>query len=74
MAQAFFAHADRLPADGTANDTAGSQCRMNHVLERLTVPERDAMLECGGRVEIVGDPKDHSASEIIRSRLGPRRS
>lgn len=39
-----------------------------------TVPERDVVLECGGRVEIVGDPKDHSASEIIRSRLGPRRS
>ncbi len=31
-----------------------------------TVPERDAVVECGGRVEIVGDPKDHSASEIIR--------
>lgn len=39
-----------------------------------TVPERDAMRECGGRVEIVGDPKDHSASEIIRSRLSPPRS
>lgn len=39
-----------------------------------TVPERDAMQEHGGRVEIVGDPKDHSASEIIRSRLGSRRS
>jgi rfaE bifunctional protein nucleotidyltransferase chain/domain len=39
-----------------------------------TVPERDVVLECGGRVEIVGDPKDHSATEIIRSRLGPRRS
>lgn len=38
------------------------------------VPERDVVVECGGRVEIVGDPKDHSASEIIRSRLGPRRS
>jgi len=37
-----------------------------------SVPERDVMLEVGGRVEIVGDPKDHSASEIIRS-LGPRR-
>ena len=37
-----------------------------------TVPERDVVIECGGRVEIVGDPKDHSASEI-RSRLGPRR-
>lgn len=34
-----------------------------------TVPERDVVLECGGRVEIVGDPKDHSASAIIRSRL-----
>jgi rfaE bifunctional protein nucleotidyltransferase chain/domain len=39
-----------------------------------SVPERDVVMECGGRVEIVGDPKDHSASEIIRSRLGPRRS
>lgn len=37
-----------------------------------TVPERDAVVECGGRVEIVGDPKDHSASEIIRSRLSPQ--
>ncbi|HXZ40553.1 MAG TPA: adenylyltransferase/cytidyltransferase family protein [Terriglobales bacterium] len=35
-----------------------------------TVPERDVVLEYGGRVEIVGDPKDHSASEIIRSRFG----
>jgi rfaE bifunctional protein nucleotidyltransferase chain/domain len=34
-----------------------------------SVPERDVIIECGGRVEIVGDPKDHSASEIIRSRL-----
>jgi D-glycero-beta-D-manno-heptose 1-phosphate adenylyltransferase len=38
------------------------------------VPERDVVVECGGRVEIVGDPKDHSASEIIRSQLGARRS
>ena len=38
------------------------------------VPERDVVVECGGRVEIVGDPKAHSASEIIRSRLGARRS
>jgi D-glycero-beta-D-manno-heptose 1-phosphate adenylyltransferase len=37
-----------------------------------TVPERDVVLECGGRVEIVGDPKDHSATEIIRSRLERR--
>jgi D-glycero-beta-D-manno-heptose 1-phosphate adenylyltransferase len=39
-----------------------------------TVPERDAVTEYGGRVEIVGDPKDHSTSEIIRSRLTPRTS
>ena len=31
-----------------------------------TVPERDAVTECGGRVEIVGDPKDHSATDFIR--------
>ncbi|HWY59336.1 MAG TPA: adenylyltransferase/cytidyltransferase family protein [Terriglobales bacterium] len=35
-----------------------------------TVPEREVVAECGGRVEIVGDPKDHSATEIIRSRIG----
>jgi D-glycero-beta-D-manno-heptose 1-phosphate adenylyltransferase len=37
------------------------------------VPERDTVIECGGRVEIVGDPKDHSATEFIR-RLEQRRS
>ena len=39
-----------------------------------SVPERDAVAEYGGRIEIVGDPKDHSTSEIIRSRLSPRKS
>jgi rfaE bifunctional protein nucleotidyltransferase chain/domain len=39
-----------------------------------SVPERDTVIECGGRVEIVGDPKDHSASDIIRNRLEKRRS
>ena len=34
-----------------------------------SVPERDVVAEHGGRVEIVGDPKDHSASKIIRSRI-----
>jgi rfaE bifunctional protein nucleotidyltransferase chain/domain len=34
-----------------------------------SVPERDTVTECGGRVEIVGDPKDHSTSEIIRSKI-----
>ena len=38
------------------------------------VPERDIVEACGGRVVIVGDPKDHSATEIIRSRLGSRKS
>jgi len=38
-----------------------------------SVPERDAVAEYGGRVEIVGDPKEHSTSEIIRSRLAPRK-
>jgi rfaE bifunctional protein nucleotidyltransferase chain/domain len=31
-----------------------------------SVPERDVVLAYGGRVEIVGDPKQHSSSEIIR--------
>lgn len=39
-----------------------------------SVPEADAVREYGGRVAIVGDPKDHSASEIIRTRLTPRTS
>ena len=39
-----------------------------------SVPERDAVAECGGRVAIVGDPKDHSTTEILRSRLTPRKS
>jgi D-glycero-beta-D-manno-heptose 1-phosphate adenylyltransferase len=37
-----------------------------------SVPERDVVLAYGGRVEIVGDPKDHSSSDIIRKRLAPR--
>jgi bifunctional ADP-heptose synthase (sugar kinase/adenylyltransferase) len=39
-----------------------------------TVPEADTVREYGGRVAIVGDPKDHSASEIIRNRLTPPKS
>ena len=38
-----------------------------------SVPERDAVAEYGGRVEIVGDAKDHSTT-IIHSRLSPRKS
>ena len=38
------------------------------------VPERDEVIAGGGRVEIVGDPKDHSTTEMIRSRLERPRS
>lgn len=38
-----------------------------------SVPEADVVREYGGRVAIVGDPKNHSASEIIRTRLTPRK-
>jgi D-glycero-beta-D-manno-heptose 1-phosphate adenylyltransferase len=31
-----------------------------------SVPERDVVAEFGGRVEIVGDRKDHSATEVLR--------
>ncbi len=31
-----------------------------------TVPEREAVRACGGRVAIVGDPKDHASSEILK--------
>ena len=39
-----------------------------------TVPERDVVADCGGRVAIVGDSKDHSTSDIIRSRMSSRKS
>ncbi|HEY0545712.1 MAG TPA: adenylyltransferase/cytidyltransferase family protein [Pyrinomonadaceae bacterium] len=32
-----------------------------------SVPERDVVLSCGGRVAIVGDPKDHSTTEMLRN-------
>lgn len=32
---------------------------------RETVPERDAVQSYGGRVEICGDPKDHSTSSVL---------
>ncbi|MGA9355287.1 MAG: adenylyltransferase/cytidyltransferase family protein [Terriglobales bacterium] len=38
-----------------------------------SVPERDEVAACGGRVAIVGDPKNHSATEIIRSRMAPKK-
>ncbi len=38
------------------------------------VPAADVIREYGGRVAIVGDPKDHSASDIIRTRLTPRKA
>lgn len=31
-----------------------------------SVPERDEVQACGGRVAIVGDPKDHSTTEFLR--------
>ncbi|MCU1331763.1 MAG: D-glycero-beta-D-manno-heptose-7-phosphate kinase [Candidatus Angelobacter sp.] len=31
-----------------------------------SVPERDVVIACGGRVAIVGDPKDHSTTELLR--------
>ena len=34
-----------------------------------SVPERDTVIECGGRVAIVGDPKDHSSTEIFKKKL-----
>jgi rfaE bifunctional protein nucleotidyltransferase chain/domain len=39
---------------------------------RENVPERDEVMAYGGRIEIVGDPKDHSTSELLK-RTGGRR-
>lgn len=39
------------------------------------VPERDEVLAYGGRVEIVGDPKNHSTSEMLsQMRSGSKRT
>ena len=38
---------------------------------RENVPERDEVRAYGGRVEIVGDPKDHSTTELLKQ-LRPR--
>ena len=37
-----------------------------------TVPERDIVRKFGGRVAIVGDPKDHSSTELIQKVVGPQ--
>jgi rfaE bifunctional protein nucleotidyltransferase chain/domain len=34
-----------------------------------SVPERDVVVACGGRVAIVGDPKDHSTTDLLRNDL-----
>jgi D-glycero-beta-D-manno-heptose 1-phosphate adenylyltransferase len=39
-----------------------------------SVPERAEIEACGGQVAIVGDPKNHSASEIIRSRINKKKT
>ncbi len=39
-----------------------------------TVPERDVVLGYGGRVEIAGDPKRHSSTELIERVRPPGRS
>jgi rfaE bifunctional protein nucleotidyltransferase chain/domain len=36
-----------------------------------TVPERDIVAEYGGKVAIVGDPKDHSSSEFAKKLGSP---
>ncbi|MFL6469136.1 MAG: adenylyltransferase/cytidyltransferase family protein [Pyrinomonadaceae bacterium] len=38
----------------------------------ISVPERETVIACGGRVAIVGDPKDHSSSELIDAIAGNR--
>jgi bifunctional ADP-heptose synthase (sugar kinase/adenylyltransferase) len=36
-----------------------------------TVPERDAVRAYGGRIAIVGDPKDHSTRSLLSRLAGP---
>src|SRR5579864_7690051 len=39
-----------------------------------SVPEREVVIACGGRVEIVGDPKDHSTTDLSRPPAPARHS
>jgi rfaE bifunctional protein nucleotidyltransferase chain/domain len=39
-----------------------------------TVPERDVVRSYGGAVRIVGDPKDHSTSELLNKVSGEQQS
>ncbi len=39
-----------------------------------SVPERDTVVECGGLVRIVGDPKDHSTTDLLSRISGKDRS
>ena len=41
-----------------------------------SVPERNEVEACGGRVVIVGDPKNHSVTDLLRnrSRMDPHKS
>jgi rfaE bifunctional protein nucleotidyltransferase chain/domain len=41
------------------------QCKGTDYTED-TVPERETVIRYGGRVAIVGDPKDHATSEIVK--------
>jgi D-glycero-beta-D-manno-heptose 1-phosphate adenylyltransferase len=34
-----------------------------------SVPEREVVIACGGRVAIVGDPKDHSTTDLLKNDL-----
>ena len=38
-----------------------------------SVPERDVVIACGGRVAIVGDPKDHSTTDLLKNESRGRR-
>jgi D-glycero-beta-D-manno-heptose 1-phosphate adenylyltransferase len=37
-----------------------------------SVPERDVVVACGGRVAIVGDPKDHSTTRLLKRTEWPK--
>jgi rfaE bifunctional protein nucleotidyltransferase chain/domain len=37
-----------------------------------SVPERDVVIACGGRVAIVGDAKDHSTTELLQRKEWPK--
>ena len=56
--------ADLAPADVAGMFGGGLKKLTDHTVD--TVPERETVKSYGGRIAIVGDPKDHSTRDLLQ--------